>query len=314
MKEITLLLTEACNASCSFCTQKHNTKNNMTLERAQEVILEFKEEHPSDDYKLDLFGGEPLLNFETIQQFIPWVDSDINCKQIELFTNGILLTERIYEFCVLWNIKITLSYDPTKDNPRGYTLNEEILDIIRLDAKTHKRITVSFSIHRNGTLIKQQYLELEKLGLAWNRIDFYFNRNYWEWTKEDLNNFKIGFIEYVLWSEKTSRPLINRLQGYLKLVDSSEKFGCGGGVQRWTYSLTEKRSCGIIDIGSSAVDVPQEDQLQEMCAGCSIKDKCPKTCPVMLKQAYADGLGQNNAGCDLHKIIILTLETLISKH
>lgn len=71
MKEITgasIILTEACNLSCSYCYEKRKTPEVMDKETVQKAV-DFVFDNSNGAKKLSFiwFGGEPLLNFEVLR-------------------------------------------------------------------------------------------------------------------------------------------------------------------------------------------------------------------------------------------------------
>ncbi len=62
-----------------------------------------------------------------------------------------------------------------------------------------------------------------------------------------------------------------------------------------------------MDLGKPAIDVPTTQEIVDMCDGCSIADVCIKTCPIVLERAIQAGIGQQNAQCQIHKIIVTLL-------
>lgn len=61
-------------------------------------------------------GGEPLLNFKLINQVVQYVKSkNIDCE-FYITTNGVLLTDKIIDFMVSNDFKVTFSLDGDKKN------------------------------------------------------------------------------------------------------------------------------------------------------------------------------------------------------
>lgn len=304
IKELTIILTEACNASCTFCTQKHNRNNDMTEERLWEILREAQTKFPNSLLRIDLFGGEALLNFDIIKEVFSRYKYS-NIWEINLFTNGILLNQEVYDFCVKHEINIIISNDGLLNKEqRGYEITDEVKRIIRQDTIGRGIITVNFGVHKNAQ-IKQTYQYLEKeYNLTPKNINFYFNRNHWEWSQEDIDQFGISLLDYLMWVKITGRPLANRVKEYFKKPE--EKWGCMGGVNHFAYSQNGEYECGSMDLGTDPIVVPKQDFLEEFCSGCPIKERCPKSCSANLKLAGT----QDNAQCQLHKIIVKSLDKL----
>jgi len=318
LKELVLLLSTRCNANCSFCTQSHNGIN-MTKERLEEIILEAAASKDLSNVSLELFGGEPLLNFKLIQEIFSDNDSKISkilydFKRIKITTNGLLLNKEIYEFFSTLNKKIevtvTISYDGIFQEQRGYQLPDTVKEIIKLDAKSNQIIKISFGVYNYPERILDQYLSIkEEFNLSSDQIDFYFNRNYYKYPADAASKFRIGFMKLLIYLDTFRLPLPNRLKEYhLRILgEISPSEGCGAGIKRFAYSENSKLKCGIIDTKND-IDVPTQYEFDQMCSGCEIIDQCPRKCPIMLKRAYEDNLNQNNTVCDIHKIIVQSIK------
>lgn len=97
-KIVTLFITYGCNLNCTYCFEHHkDPKKKMPLELAKSIILKeiesIEKSEINDAIKIDLFGGEPLLNFAFIKEFCEWFWSlDLKIQHIiHATTNGTLL-------------------------------------------------------------------------------------------------------------------------------------------------------------------------------------------------------------------------------
>jgi len=122
LKHLMLKVTEGCNLRCKYCIYggdylgrpKHSNLM-MQLELAQKSIDYFLEH--SDQYKgtlaLGFYGGEPLLNFNIIQNAIRYFKENVgnNDYVFTLTTNGTLLNNNIIDFLVENKIHISISID-----------------------------------------------------------------------------------------------------------------------------------------------------------------------------------------------------------
>ncbi|MDR0829479.1 MAG: 4Fe-4S cluster-binding domain-containing protein [Prevotellaceae bacterium] len=97
-KIVTLFITHSCNLNCTYCFEKHKDNKTMPLELAQKIILDeilqIKKSSINDAIKIDLFGGEPLLNFSFIKDFTEWAAQNVDIPYIiYATTNGTLLDD-----------------------------------------------------------------------------------------------------------------------------------------------------------------------------------------------------------------------------
>ena len=72
-KYLTLVLTHQCNLRCTYCYEKHKDNKKMTFKTACDILTkEMNIEDGSKNVEIDLFGGEPLLEFDLIKRLVEW--------------------------------------------------------------------------------------------------------------------------------------------------------------------------------------------------------------------------------------------------
>lgn len=118
-KSVLLTLTQSCNLSCVYCYEKQKSSKVMSFEIAR-TILE-KELNAEDEYSfvsIDLFGGEPLLEFNLIKQIVEFLSNNTFKKSYIVFimTNGTLVHDFIKEWLIDHKDSVIcgLSLDGTK--------------------------------------------------------------------------------------------------------------------------------------------------------------------------------------------------------
>lgn len=94
-----IMLTYKCNLNCVYCYQKFKTTQCMTLETAKSIVERevqlARETNNKDGVRFDLFGGEPLLQFDLIKELCAWIWETITDIKVDIFitTNGTLLDD-----------------------------------------------------------------------------------------------------------------------------------------------------------------------------------------------------------------------------
>ncbi len=110
MRYMMLEITERCNLRCSYCCYSghyrfkriHGTIS-MPLITAMEAV-KFFHSHSSDSpvVRIGFFGGEPLLEFETITKIVEYAEtlfrSTDKTRSYEMISNGTLLTENVLDW------------------------------------------------------------------------------------------------------------------------------------------------------------------------------------------------------------------------
>jgi len=118
VRTLSLVLTRECNLRCLYCYEKssHRTGESMDFQTASNAITQFLEsEDEFDGVIIDLFGGEPLLQFPLIQEIVQWCRSREWRKKyiFSLSTNGTLLNDAMKKWFAENNryISMALSID-----------------------------------------------------------------------------------------------------------------------------------------------------------------------------------------------------------
>lgn len=133
-----LNIAEDCNLRCAYCcvgqggfgADKNNgrTRGKMSWETARDAIgLLMKESQDAPEVHIRFFGGEPLLNWETIEKSVYFAEEKANQfgKRVgfSTVTNGVLLSKEIIEFMGEHNFWVQVSIDGTP----------QMHDVFRLD-------------------------------------------------------------------------------------------------------------------------------------------------------------------------------------
>ena len=119
-KNITLVLTHRCNLDCVYCYEHHKNSCTMSAELAKKIV---DDELTMNDgvsmVEFDFFGGEPLLEFDTVKEVVEYAIKKEYDKDYIFFitTNGVLLNEERKEWLRAHTdaLQIGLSLDGTKD-------------------------------------------------------------------------------------------------------------------------------------------------------------------------------------------------------
>lgn len=163
-----IMTTYACNFRCWYCIQRHQevTLNSIVEERIKRHIEKYLSENKIKEFELSWFGGEPLLNFKSIDSVSTFAKSfctehgiSFSCS---ITTNGSLLSEKIIDRMVDLNFKdyqITLDGDKLNHNKTKYNNNinnsfDLILENIKMLVEKHPKAEVTLRInytHKNIT-------------------------------------------------------------------------------------------------------------------------------------------------------------------
>ncbi len=124
IKTLILHVSESCNLQCRYCY--HTEKGNVNVEEGTQrrmsrdaglraVDFLFERSGGLEDLVLVFFGGEPLLNFETMQSVAGYARERAAASgkriQFAVTTNGTLLTPEIVDFLDAYDVSVTVSLD-----------------------------------------------------------------------------------------------------------------------------------------------------------------------------------------------------------
>ena len=99
--------TTGCNARCYYCFEKGAVQKRMNKETAHAVADYIYKNHDSEHLVIQWFGGEPLLEPDTISYIVDYLKSRGVNFDSKIITNGYLLNDDIvYRAVNQWNVKI----------------------------------------------------------------------------------------------------------------------------------------------------------------------------------------------------------------
>ena len=110
---LTLHLTAHCNLACRYCYETHGTAHMERETALSAVDLAFG--YPHETHGFSLFGGEPLLERETVEAVCRYACERAAAEgkrvRFKMTTNGTLLDEAFLRFADGHGVEIALSHD-----------------------------------------------------------------------------------------------------------------------------------------------------------------------------------------------------------
>jgi uncharacterized protein len=124
VKALCLHVAHTCNLNCAYCFASqgkyHGERAVMSFEVGKQA-LDFLVAHSGGRHNLevDFFGGEPLMNFETVKQLVAYARS-IEAEsgkhfRFTLTTNGLLIDDDVIDFANREMSNVVLSLDGRKE-------------------------------------------------------------------------------------------------------------------------------------------------------------------------------------------------------
>lgn len=124
VKALCLHIAHDCNLACKYCFAEegeyHGRRALMSLEVGKKA-LDFLIENSGNrrNLEVDFFGGEPLMNWETVKELVRYgrsKEEEYNKKfRFTLTTNGVLLNDEVMEFVNKEMANVVLSLDGRKE-------------------------------------------------------------------------------------------------------------------------------------------------------------------------------------------------------
>jgi len=125
---LTLNVSQQCNLRCAYCYARHSTDNMKPETARQSIDFLFDEFSELERFSLSFYGGEPLLNFHTIESAVHYAvercaRANLPKPEFGLTTNGTLMNHDIATFLGSHSFHVTVSVDGDKaahDQNRKY--------------------------------------------------------------------------------------------------------------------------------------------------------------------------------------------------
>lgn len=207
--ELTIVLTERCNFSCIYCYQERGGIN-FSKNDVDKLVDNLKVlcEEGLESLKIHYFGGEPLLNLESLR----YIDTCIKqlCQKYNvnfssfITTNGSLLTTELIEELEFSTIQLT--FDGDKDHHHKYKISKNFgyNDLLQLIDKifkfTNSKLRIRFNICKENEKYFENVIDdvMSLANIQHGRFTFIFNpmRNYDNKDKfTELTTSEYGKIE-----------------------------------------------------------------------------------------------------------------------
>jgi uncharacterized protein len=163
IKSLCLHICHDCNLNCAYCFGEGGSysgiKEHMSLNTAKAAIdFVIEKSGKRKNLEMDFFGGEPLLNFDTVIKTVEYARQRENQSgkkfKFTLTTNGLLLNDAIIDFLNKEMDNVVISIDGRQevhDNIRKTTGGKPSYDVIMKNALKFRRTRGDKSYYIRGT-------------------------------------------------------------------------------------------------------------------------------------------------------------------
>ena len=296
-----LIISEKCNLKCSYCYEYHKQNRLMSPEIAKKLIDHEFADKSYDSFMIQLFGGEPFTNVNTIKKVYEHTFQKYPNLNFHIFimTNGTLITPAMEEWLATRKKHITLglSLDGTR---KMHNLNRSnSFDKINLDffVKNYPHQPVKM------TISKETLQNMAEGIIFMTEKGFQVSASFAQGIIYDKNSEKILVREFekllTFYLNHPEYPIPDLLDVHLEQLaiassEESDKW-CGCGKDLIAYGPDGTRyPCQLfssISLGEAAksFENKDEDYLRKMAAGgfrdpkcieCNFKKICPHCCGI----------------------------------
>jgi uncharacterized protein len=166
LKNVNILLTNACNLSCSYCYEQHNKDfGRFTNESLLETYRFLVNSNKRQRKVFQFFGGEPLIHKDIILEFLEKNKDELyeNARgdfntTIGIITNGLLLTKDLIDKYLSYDFTyMMISLDTDRSEVDHREIGQENIDellkkisYITEEPKQQKRITIRCTLSREN--------------------------------------------------------------------------------------------------------------------------------------------------------------------
>ncbi|MDY6323747.1 MAG: radical SAM protein [Catonella sp.] len=188
-EKLSLVVTDKCNMTCKYCYEKEFDSYNhgfMSEETMKNAVDFFYKRYPEGISIIHFFGGEPLMNFELVENSVIYIHNKSQnegycAPKFVMSTNGTLLNDENIDFLEGYFESITISLDGVKnvnDSNRRFKGNEEVsvydrvIDRIKYINERKDKLKIGLET----TFTRQNYLYLKENNISARKyVDFLYS-------------------------------------------------------------------------------------------------------------------------------------------
>lgn len=175
LKQMSVILTNACNLSCSYCYEQHNKDFGRFTNDSLLTAYRFLAKTNKRGRKVfNLFGGEPLIHKDLILDFIRKNSEELHKNAMEdinttvcITTNGLLLTKELIEEYTSYDFTyILLSLDTDRSAVDHREIGQDKIDILMEQIKNmpehfkkEQRITIRCTLARENAPYFSEFVD-----------------------------------------------------------------------------------------------------------------------------------------------------------
>lgn len=285
MITLSIALSEQCNLNCTYCNVDKLSKKKIDPYLFLKEYQRVRQENPNEVIQIDFYGGEPLMQWDSVVEIIESTYQDQDLKYY-MPTNGLLLTEEKIDYLNRFGVLVSLSFDGLwQDDNRKQHNNKKTLDLYLSKKSLFKSILKKechSMIYKGNLNLLENHLFIKK------ELDLNPNltliRDIGVWSYEEAAEFNKAFTEMVKWYEENVdvAEMPNLIKEYLRhiILYTSKKVVvdyCGASETHFSFTENKLIACNRFKDQVMIDEIPRFRKMPQ-CQTCEVKNYCKKGC------------------------------------
>lgn len=315
MKTLLVVMSEQCNLNCSYCDVDKWSKITIDVDKFIDYYKSERAKHPEEMFKIDFFGGEPLLQFNIIQEIVSRTEHDPLIKYF-MPTNALRMTKEMLAFIKDKSIEVSVSFDGLwQDASRPQLSGSGTLTKYLAKSDLIKQIPnlrCHTMVGRGNHNLLENHLFIEDIFDV--ASEFTLVRDIGIWDPEGVDNLKKGIQELVDWYvNNTDRKIPFYIRYYLRHMlmakyKQEEVDSCGAGESLNTFNPNnDVVPCNRFKDQPDVIAKIPEFRKMSPCETCEVRTHCRKGC--LYEQINNDGPIEEL--CDIYKFTYNSISSMI---
>lgn len=171
---LSFLTTQYCNLKCRYCFANSGTYNSTQKDAMSSQTMKKAFEYLCHKYRdginlVHFFGGEPMLGYKSIEEFVPWCYEYCEKKKLvppifSIVSNGTVMNKEIYEFFNKYRVNIVVSIDGNRELNDRTRISDSIPSVYEVIKKNFSNLPKerNFKIGCEMTLNKNHITAYKK--------------------------------------------------------------------------------------------------------------------------------------------------------
>jgi uncharacterized protein len=221
---VTLIVADTCDLHCRYCYEQGVNKSSrcMSKKTARDAVdFLFERAQKRNSVEITFFGGEPLLNWDTIKAVISYSQA-LGMKQgkkvfYSLTTNGVHVSPEVIDYIKKYNFGLMVSLDgpkqiqdavrPFKDGKGSY---ECVMEKLKLLMDKRRMVTVRATLCKENKNLNQLIQFFENVGFTRIAVGWATGKSYHK-GPFDLNSKDMDHLlrEYEIARDRAIEQLHN---------------------------------------------------------------------------------------------------------